>query len=115
MGSRTETVVSPGDDVIVTEPPCARTMASTMESPSPVLASAVVRDGSPRTKRSSACPYPWAVATRNALLRAGVAVNLQTYPGERHTFTRDWALSMRRTVNFLRSEMGVTPTDSPNQ
>ena len=58
-----------------------------------------------------ACPYPWAVATRNGLLRAGVAVNLQTYPGERHTFTRDWALSMQRTVNFLRSEMGVQAPD----
>jgi dipeptidyl aminopeptidase/acylaminoacyl peptidase len=56
-----------------------------------------------------ACPYSWAVATRDALMRTGVAVDLKTYPGEHHVFTRDWALSMQRTVDFLRSEMGVTP------
>jgi dipeptidyl aminopeptidase/acylaminoacyl peptidase len=54
------------------------------------------------------CPYPWAEATRDALRRSGVDVNFQSYEGEYHTFFRDWELSMRRTVAFLRSEMGVT-------
>ena len=51
------------------------------------------------------CPYPWAEATRDALRRASVDVNFQSYEGEYHTFSRDWELSMERTVDFLRSEM----------
>jgi len=54
-----------------------------------------------------ACPYAWAVATRDALENADVEVRFRAYVGERHTFTRDWALSMERTVDFLRSELGV--------
>jgi len=57
--------------------------------------------------RDAACPYAWSVQTRNALRAAGVDVRLETYPGEGHIFTCDWALSMQRTVAFLRSEMGV--------
>lgn len=53
------------------------------------------------------CPYPWAEATRDGLRRADVDVTFQSYDGEYHTFFRDWELSMRRTVSFLRSEMGV--------
>ena len=39
--------------------------------------------------------------------QAGADVNFQSYAGEYHTFFRDWELSMQRTVDFLRSEMGV--------
>ena len=53
------------------------------------------------------CPYPWAEATRDALRRADVDLSFQSYEGEYHTFFRDWELSMRRTVDFLRSEMNV--------
>lgn len=53
------------------------------------------------------CPYPWAEATRDGLRRADVDVTFQSYDGEYHTFFRDWELSMRRTVSFLRSEMRV--------
>lgn len=53
------------------------------------------------------CPYPWAEATRDALRRADVELSFQSYEGEYHTFFRDWELSMRRTVDFLRSEMNV--------
>lgn len=55
------------------------------------------------------CPYPWAEATRDALRRADVALSFHSYEGEYHTFFRDWELSMRRTVDFLRSEMNVKP------
>ena len=51
------------------------------------------------------CPYPWALATRDALRQAGVDVDFRSYAGEYHTFFRDWELSMRRTVDFLRTEM----------
>jgi dipeptidyl aminopeptidase/acylaminoacyl peptidase len=57
------------------------------------------------------CPYPWAEATRDALRRADVELSFQSYEGEYHTFFRDWELSMRRTVDFLRSEMGVSIAD----
>ena len=57
------------------------------------------------------CPYPWALATRDALRRADVDVNFQSYAGEYHTFFRDWELSMQRTVDFLRTEMGVKSSD----
>ena len=53
------------------------------------------------------CPYPWAEATRDALRRAGVDLKFQSYEGEYHTFSRDWELSMERTVTFLRSKMGA--------
>ena len=53
------------------------------------------------------CPFSWAEATRDALLDAGVDLRFHAYRGERHVFTRDWRLSMRRTVEFLRDEMGV--------
>ena len=57
------------------------------------------------------CPYPWALATRDALRRADVDVNFQSYAGEYHTFFRDWELSMQRTVDFLRTEMGVKSSE----
>jgi len=53
------------------------------------------------------CPYEWAEATRDALRRADVDLNFQSYEGEGHTFFPQWELSMERTVDFLRSEMGV--------
>lgn len=59
------------------------------------------------------CPYPWAEATRDALRKADVDVHFHAYPGEQHTFSRDWEVSMQRTVNFLRSEMGVRRPPSP--
>lgn len=57
--------------------------------------------------RDERCPFGWAVATRDALRDAGVDLRFHAYRGERHTFSRDWRLSMRRTVEFLRDEMGV--------
>lgn len=56
------------------------------------------------------CPYEWAEATRDALRDAGVALRFHAYEGEAHTFTRDWQLSMERTVDFLEAEMGLRPT-----
>jgi dipeptidyl aminopeptidase/acylaminoacyl peptidase len=53
------------------------------------------------------CPYEWAEATRDALRRADVDLSFQSYEGEHHTFFPQWELSMERTVDFLRSEMGV--------
>ena len=52
-------------------------------------------------------PFDWAEATRDALRDAGVDLRFHAYRGERHKFTRDWRLSMQRTVDFLRDEMGV--------
>jgi dipeptidyl aminopeptidase/acylaminoacyl peptidase len=59
--------------------------------------------------RDERCPFGWAEATRNALRNAGVELRFHAYRGERHVFSRDWRLSMRRTVEFLRAEMGVRP------
>jgi dipeptidyl aminopeptidase/acylaminoacyl peptidase len=53
------------------------------------------------------CPYAWAEETRDALRKADVKLNFQSYEGEHHTFFPQWELSMQRTVTFLRSEMGV--------
>lgn len=53
------------------------------------------------------CPYEWAEATRDALRKAQVDLTFHAYDGEAHTFTRDWQLSMERTVAFLRAEMGA--------
>jgi dipeptidyl aminopeptidase/acylaminoacyl peptidase len=57
--------------------------------------------------RDERTPFGWAEATRDALREAGVDLRFHAYRGERHKFTRDWRLSMRRTVEFLRDEMGV--------
>ncbi len=51
------------------------------------------------------CPFAWAEATRDALGEAGVDLTFHAYPGEGHTFSRDWELSMERTVAFLRDRM----------
>jgi dipeptidyl aminopeptidase/acylaminoacyl peptidase len=51
------------------------------------------------------CPYPWAVATRDALRRAGADVWLVTYRGEHHTFGPRWQDAMDRTIDFLRDEL----------
>lgn len=53
------------------------------------------------------CPYPWAEDTRDALEAEGVDITFHAYEGEQHTFSRDWELSMERTVDFLRAEMSV--------
>lgn len=53
------------------------------------------------------CPYSWAEATRRGLRAAGVDLRFHAYQGEAHTFSRDWQLSMERTVDFLRAEMGA--------
>jgi dipeptidyl aminopeptidase/acylaminoacyl peptidase len=53
------------------------------------------------------CPYEWAEATRSALRKADFDLRFHAYDGEAHTFTRDWQLSMERTVDFLRAEMGA--------
>ncbi len=51
------------------------------------------------------CPFAWAEATRDALDEAGVDLTFHAYAGEQHTFSRDWELSMERTVAFLRDRM----------
>ena len=56
------------------------------------------------------CPYEWAEATRDALRRADVDLSFQSYEVEYHTFYPQWETSMERTVEFLRTEMGVKPT-----
>lgn len=47
------------------------------------------------------CPIEWSEETAAALEDAGKEVAYHVYPGERHTFTAGWALSIRRTTAFL--------------
>ncbi|MDD9349083.1 MULTISPECIES: S9 family peptidase [unclassified Mumia] len=52
------------------------------------------------------CPPRWSEQTAAAFERAGKDVELVTYAGEGHAFGPQWPQSMRRTVRFLRTEMG---------
>ncbi len=51
------------------------------------------------------CPIAWSRATRRLLRAEGVDVRLRIYPGEEHAFGPQWALSMRRTIGFLRRQL----------
>jgi dipeptidyl aminopeptidase/acylaminoacyl peptidase len=61
------------------------------------------------------CPYGWAEATRDALRRADVDLSFRSYEGEHHTFFPQWELSMERTVEFLRSKLGVDSRTSTSE
>lgn len=52
------------------------------------------------------CPFPWARTTQRLMRQAGVDSRLHVYQGEEHAFGPQWDLSMRRTIRFLRAEMG---------
>jgi dipeptidyl aminopeptidase/acylaminoacyl peptidase len=47
------------------------------------------------------CPIAWSNETVSALRREGKEVELFVYPDQRHTFTSQWPLSIRRTLAFL--------------
>lgn len=47
------------------------------------------------------CPIAWSEETVAALKAAGKRVVYHVYPGERHTFTSQWPLSIQRTEAFL--------------
>ena len=53
------------------------------------------------------CPVGWARATERAFTRAGADVELVVYNREGHTFAREWADKMRRTVAFLDEQLGA--------
>ena len=52
------------------------------------------------------CPIAWSRETVAALKDEGKDVEFYVYPGQRHTFTTQWPLSIRRTAAFLESHMG---------
>ncbi|EWT07123.1 peptidase S9 [Intrasporangium chromatireducens Q5-1] len=47
------------------------------------------------------CPIQWSEETVAALRAAGKQVTFDVYPGQPHTFTSQWPLSIRRTAAFL--------------
>lgn len=51
------------------------------------------------------CPIRWSEETVAALKRAGKKVTYHVYEGERHTFTAQWPLSIRRTEAFLDANL----------
>ena len=51
------------------------------------------------------CPIAWSRETVAALKDEGKDVELHVYPGQRHTFTSQWPLSIRRTAAFLDKHM----------
>jgi dipeptidyl aminopeptidase/acylaminoacyl peptidase len=51
--------------------------------------------------RDESCPIVWSEETVTALKDAGKVVAYHVYEGERHTFTGQWPLSIRRTTAFL--------------
>lgn len=52
------------------------------------------------------CPIAWSEETVAALKAAGKQVTYDVYPGQRHTFTTQWPLSVRRTEAFLDQHLG---------
>jgi len=52
------------------------------------------------------CPIAWSRETVAALEDEGKSVEFHVYPGQQHTFTSQWPLSIRRTVAFLQRHMG---------
>ena len=53
------------------------------------------------------CPPAWSRETHRLMQRAGVDSTLVEWPGEGHAFGPRFADSMRRTVAFLRAELGL--------
>jgi dipeptidyl aminopeptidase/acylaminoacyl peptidase len=51
------------------------------------------------------CPIAWSAETVRALKAAGKDVTYDVYPGQRHTFTSQWPLSIRRTTAFLDAHL----------
>lgn len=51
------------------------------------------------------CPIAWSEETVAALEAAGTSVTYHVYPGERHTMTAQWPLSIRRTTAFLDAQL----------
>ena len=51
------------------------------------------------------CPIAWSADTVRALKAAGKDVTYFVYPGQRHTFTSQWPLSIRRTAAFLEAHL----------
>ena len=47
------------------------------------------------------CPIVWSEETVAALKGSGKQVTYHVYPGQRHTFTSQWPLSIQRTTAFL--------------
>ncbi len=56
------------------------------------------------------CPIAWTTETVAALEAAGKDVTSYTYRGQRHTFTSQWPLSIRRTATFLERGDGLSPS-----
>ncbi len=52
------------------------------------------------------CPIEWSQETVAALKQAGKKVTYYVYEGQRHTFTSQWPLSIRRTEAFLDANLG---------
>lgn len=52
------------------------------------------------------CPIAWSEQTVEALKAAGKQVTYEVYKGQRHTFTTQWPLSIRRTEAFLSRHLG---------
>jgi dipeptidyl aminopeptidase/acylaminoacyl peptidase len=52
------------------------------------------------------CPIEWSEETVAALKKAGKKVAYYVYEGQRHTFTSQWPLSIRRTEAFLDENLG---------
>ncbi|HKX66261.1 MAG TPA: alpha/beta fold hydrolase [Intrasporangium sp.] len=52
------------------------------------------------------CPIAWSEETVAALKKAGKKVSYYVYEGQRHTFTSQWPLSIRRTEAFLEENLG---------
>ena len=52
------------------------------------------------------CPIEWSEETVAALKQAGKKVTYYVYEGQRHTFTSQWPLSIRRTEAFLDANLG---------
>ncbi len=56
--------------------------------------------------RDESCPIAWSEETVAALKAEGKTVAYHVYEGERHTFTGQWPLSIRRTAAFLKQHLG---------
>jgi dipeptidyl aminopeptidase/acylaminoacyl peptidase len=52
------------------------------------------------------CPIEWSRETVAALKDEGKQVEFYVYSGQRHTFTSQWPLSIRRTAAFLGQHLG---------
>ena len=51
------------------------------------------------------CPIAWSQQTVAALKAAGKPVTYFVYPGQRHTMTSQWPLSIRRSEAFIAKHL----------